>query len=399
MRARRLIGMLFACSVVVPLHGCDPELADIVAPGPAAPRTPDAEAGSASVDAGVTPLDAGVEPSDAGTGSEDGGLVDQDAADAGTGADEEPAAALGPPYPIVFVHGFSGWSDVGPFEYFYNVRDDLLADGHDVTMPALPPYNSPAERARVLADVVDELLARTGKAKVHLVGHSQGGVDIRQVVSAAGLGYGDRVASVVTIATPHAGSAVADLASSAPAGTLNVAGLFLGWLVGALEGEPPSEADWASDETSDAWTPELDAAIDALRPASMNAYVAAYPMPPQVPFFTVAGVSNLLGLDTPACDGALWPRSDRVDDMDFLFVSSGAYLSLTEGGTIFSPTANDGLLTVTSARAEGATFLGCVPADHLDQIGQVADLTPGLLSGFDHRAFYRQLVGHLRSLE
>jgi triacylglycerol lipase len=318
----------------------------------------------------------------------------------GTGhAVERPRTLLGPPYPIILVHGFSGWNDIGPFEYFFGIRDLLTDEGHDVTTPALPPYNSSEVRARVLARAIDEVLERTGKAKVHLIGHSQGGVDCRRVVSHHGLGYADRVASVTTISTPHFGTAVADLAKQAPDGVLNPAGRFLGWLIGSLDGAPPSDADWAQEETSAAWSPDLSASIESLRPATMRDLVARKPMPPEVPFFTVAGVSNLRSLDHPHCAASIWGIPRRVDDVDPIFLPTGTYLSFTDGGTLFDTTPNDGLVTVESARAPEGTFLGCVPADHADEIGQVADFTPGLISGWDHRSFYRRLVANARSVE
>ena len=45
---------------------------------------------------------------------------------------------------------------------------------------------------------------------MNLVGRTPRGVDARVITSPQGLGYGDRVASVTTIATPHRGSKVAD---------------------------------------------------------------------------------------------------------------------------------------------------------------------------------------------
>lgn len=311
--------------------------------------------------------------------------------------DLEPPERLGPPYPIILVHGFSGFSDAGPVAYFFEVKDDLEALGNDVSAPALPPFNASDERARVLATVVDEVLARTHKAKVHIIAHSQGGIDARILLG--GMGYGPFIASVTTISTPHHGTAVADLAASAPEGVLNPAGSFLAWLLGAAEGEPPDAAAWADGATSDAWTPALAAAIAALTPADAAALLSRNPMPPGVPFFTVAGVTNLRSLDNVDCAAGLWPRLDRVDDVDPFLVPSGAYLSLSDGGDLATPTANDGLVTVRSARAPESTFLGCVPADHADEIGQFGDFGSGLISGWDHRQLYRSIVAHIRSVE
>ena len=49
----------------------------------------------------------------------------------------------------------------------------------------------------------------------------------------------------------------------------------------------------------------------------------------------------------------------------------------------------DGLVTVDSAK--WGTFLGCIPADHLDEVCQIAGASPGLGNGFDCLAFYTDL--------
>jgi triacylglycerol lipase len=306
---------------------------------------------------------------------------------------------LGPPYPVILVHGFSGWSELGPVGYFFQIEDLLSEQGVDVYAPALPPYNVSDERARVLARVIDTVRAQTGKAKVHLVGHSQGGIDIRRTVSAGGLGYASKVASVTTVSTPYRGTAVADLAAASPDGALNAAGRLLAWLLGAGESAPPSEADWASDDIVSAYDPDMAASTRALTPAAMTELMERSPWPREVPFFTVAGVSNLRSLDNEDCVGGVWPRPDRVDVVDGFLSGSGSYLSFTDGGSVFSPRANDGLVTVRSARAPESTFLGCVPADHFDEMGQIADFGPGLVSGFDHRELYQRIVENLRAWE
>jgi hypothetical protein len=88
---------------------------------------------------------------------------------------------------------------------------------------------------------------------------------------------------------------------------------------------------------------------------------------------------------------------DTVDAVVVLFAAPGAYLNYTEGGSLFEPTPNDGLVTVSSAR--WGVFLGCIPADHPDEIGQVADDGPGLISQWDHRTLYLQLLAHVRHVE
>lgn len=303
-------------------------------------------------------------------------------------------AQLGPPYPIVLVHGFSGWSDAGPLEYFFDVLTDLEERGeHEVYAPALPPYNGSDQRARVLAAFIDEVIAETGRAKVHLIAHSQGGVDSRRVVSA--LGYAPKVASLTTVASPHRGTPLADGALVAPDGILNPAGRMLAWLIGAVD-SPPND-DWESDggegTPADPWQPDMVAAATLLSSDGMAAFNASHPDPEGLPIFSVAAYSNLL--PAPAlCDDGLWEVPGRVDAMDALLVGSGLYLS---GADLFEPRANDGIVPTDSM--PWGTLLGCVPADHFDEIGQIADLLPGLISGFDHKALYRRLIANARASE
>lgn len=314
--------------------------------------------------------------------------------------DAAPVAPLGPPYPIILVHGFSGWTDVnvgvgGDVGYFYRVVDDYIAAGADVTAPALPPYDASIDRAQVLKAVVDSVLARTHKKKVHLIAHSQGGVDSRVLITE--LGYADKVASLTTISTPHRGTSVADLAEYVSDDVISPAGRLLGWILGALQGEPSTDEEWREDdEVAAAYDPDLVAAIDGLRPATMEQFNLDHPDPVAVPIFSVAGVSNSMSLDHPYCRDSIWPLIDGADVVDPFFAASGLILSLSDGGDVFNPTPNDGLVTVESAR--WGIFLGCIPADHADEIGQIADQGP-TSAGFDHRAFYLKLLEHVRAIE
>jgi pimeloyl-ACP methyl ester carboxylesterase len=105
----------------------------------------------------------------------------------------------------VLVHGYFGTDQFfGLLDYFHDVPERLRSAGYDVTTPVTDAFNWSEARAAQLAVQVDAVLARTGARKVNLLGHSQGGMDARVLVS--GLGYADRVASVTTVATPHRGT-------------------------------------------------------------------------------------------------------------------------------------------------------------------------------------------------
>ena len=297
------------------------------------------------------------------------------------------------PLPFVFVHGFAGFADVGGAAYFYGVEEHLEALGYDVDAPALPPVNGSDARALVLADAIDAALLRTGAPRVHVVAHSQGGLDVRAVLPT----HAAMIASVTTISTPHAGTRLAELALLAPAGTLNPAGRFLAWAIG-LGGAPPDDDGDGDDDVDGgtaAWSAELAAAFASLTPDGTAALPA---FPAAVPVFSWAGVSNgkdpadvdacvgaCTGVaESPACDG-LGAGTDAIDPL----LAASATILLVDG-------ANDGMVTVDSARA--GTFMGCVPADHADEIGGFAD-EPPIASGFDHLAFYAAIAANARAVE
>lgn len=292
----------------------------------------------------------------------------------------------GPPYPIVFVHGFSGFNSLGPLEYFFRVLDSLHEEGETLIFaPAIPAYNSIEARAEVLAAQIDQILAETGATKVHLIAHSQGGLDSRHVIST--LGYADRVATLTTVATPHRGTPLADYVLRLPEDTLDPVARTLAWMIGALDDPESSGGD------DDNWRQDMDASATSLATYNMQAYNDSHPDDPRVPIFSYVGVSNLQKAND-ICEHSDWGRLRRVDILDPLLLGSSAVLS---GWDPFDRIPNDGI--VPSASMVWGHFVGCIPADHFDQIGQIADFFPNVVSGFDHVDFYRKLVANIRAWE
>jgi triacylglycerol lipase len=72
-------------------------------------------------------------------------------------------------------------------------------------------------------------------------------------------------------------------------------------------------------------------------------------------------------------------------------------LAVTEAfvGGAFNAHPNDGLVRAEDARF--GVFLGCIPADHFDEIGHLVGDRPGLGNDFDHLVFYRELVRWIRA--
>ncbi|RZO62497.1 MAG: hypothetical protein EVA89_09025 [Sandaracinaceae bacterium] len=249
-----------------------------------------------------------------------------------------------------------------------------------------PPFDGPDVRASHLAEQVDALLADSGAERVNLVCFSQGGVDCRYLVSPNGLDYGGRVASVTTISSPHRGTYVADAAVAA----LPDADSAVGGVVDLL-------ASWYGGTFSElAEDSHFIDAMTSMSEASMVRFNEEILDHPDVYYQSWAGFSYVGGFRNPrdtiddVCrdqDGVLqilWHEGER-DIMDPLLVGGALF---TAHGTELRP--NDGVSTVESAH--WGVFRGCIPADHLDQVGQIRDRTPNRRTGFDYLRFYRNIA-------
>ncbi|MFZ5444363.1 MAG: lipase family alpha/beta hydrolase [Myxococcota bacterium] len=295
-----------------------------------------------------------------------------------------PPAPHGAPYPVVFVHGMAGFDAIRigglSMDYFGNTVQDLQARGEQAWRVVLPPFDSSEARAQELAKQLTDILRATGSAKVNLIAHSQGGLDARLLISPAGLGWGDRVATLVTVSTPHRGTKAANVFDRA-AGVLpdDVADALLDGLAGLLERT-------AYEVQND---PHLRAQLHDLTEDAATAFNRKYLDDPRVRYLSWAGRSNLrAGLEV--CDGATYDNEPLK--LDVLLPVFFAVAVATEWG--FPPEVSDGLVTVKSAK--WGTFQGCVPADHLDEVG-MPNVNGADLSIFDSKQFYRDVVAELRT--
>ena len=283
----------------------------------------------------------------------------EDAADV-VGSEDDLATRRASRHPIVLVHGFTGSASTSIWS-FYEVPEALEADGHTVQVAQVAPFKPVSERAKNLAGDVDEAQAKCRErrgcdaSKVHIIAHSMGGLDARYLVSK--LGYGDRVASITTISTAHRGTAIADVALKfiRDDGALDkVLNALTSWY-----GRSFTERDLADD--------------------------------PRVTYLSWAGVSNVAGIpnfrDDEACEGKFDPVNGR-DRMNALLVPVA---SVVAHGLRLRP--NDGMATVESSK--WGRFKGCIPADHLDEVGQPKHEGPNVHGGFDHIVFYRDIASSL----
>jgi triacylglycerol lipase len=290
---------------------------------------------------------------------------------------------LGPPYPIVLAHGFFGFEDFAGIDfvtYFYGVKDDLAAHGEPLVFtPAVDPFNGSEVRGEELLAHVERILAETGHAKVNLVGHSQGGLDARYVAAVRP----DLVASVTTLATPHRGTPIADI----------VLGLVeddrlrsLADRLVRLIGAPLWDA--SGEETS------VFAALRQFSTPGVEDFNARYPNVDAVAYYSITGrtdrddgMPECEATDEPPFITRYWRDLDPVEPL--LDIPE----QIVDGGD--ADIVNDGLVRVHDAR--WGRFLGCIPADHFDEIGQLFGDSPGRDNDFEHRRFYRDLVAFLRA--
>lgn len=117
-------------------------------------------------------------------------------------------------YPIVLAHGLFGTDtfELGGIEildYWLGVADAMRDEGAEVYVTTTSPIHSSYFRGAQLVDQIETIVALSGQPKVHIVGHSQGGLDARY---AAGV-RPDRVRSVTTVATPNHGAELARFVS------------------------------------------------------------------------------------------------------------------------------------------------------------------------------------------
>jgi len=326
------------------------------------------DSGGSAADGGDAPADVGA---DAARSVDAGGGAGLDAEGVG---EDQGVLGSGPPYPVVLHHGWTGFEDIGPIDYFFRVRGHLEEHGFEVYVTEVSPYDDSFVRGAQLAQQLDEILSLSGAARVNIVAHSQGGIDTRYVIST--LGYGPRVATLTTIATPHRGTPIGDAFLGLIPGWSDPMWDALAWLLGRA----------ISDVRDDQ---RLRASMWQVSEEAMRAFNEDNPDDPRVAYFSWAG-RTFLRLADEECGQGEMRNPPRVDGCSGWLQA----FSPIVGGRGDSP-PSDGLVPLASAR--WGRFRGCVPADHIDEVGHVLQIATDPLSGFNHLAFYLNIARFLRA--
>jgi pimeloyl-ACP methyl ester carboxylesterase len=135
------------------------------------------------------------------------------------------AGAAKTTYPVVFAHGMGGFDNLLGYDYwgddygmfvgdacsFLEVGCNEDIDGNQRSYVAqVPAFQTSEVRGLDLANDVEGFMATAGASHVNLIGHSQGGIDIRKAARVLYERRGYTVVKVmVSVSSPHRGSPVA----------------------------------------------------------------------------------------------------------------------------------------------------------------------------------------------
>jgi len=106
-------------------------------------------------------------------------------------------------YPVVLVHGINSRGLV-PLMYWGRIPYILRKNGAKVYISRQDAWGTIENNALQLKEEIEKILLKEKCGKVNIIAHSKGGLDARYLVSS--MGYGEKIASLCTVSTPHHGS-------------------------------------------------------------------------------------------------------------------------------------------------------------------------------------------------
>jgi len=254
-------------------------------------------------------------------------------------------------YPIVLAHGAAGFDELfGVFEYWYGIPSSLRSGGARVFVTSVSQLNATEVRGEQLLAQVEEIAAISGASRVHLIGHSHGGLDVRYVASVRP----DLVASVTSVGSPHKGADLADFLragirdGSPTEDLLARVGGSLGTLLGLLSGSTNPQ--------------DAVAALESLTTVGTAAFNAAHPQ--GVP-------STRCGEGAASVDGVRYFSWSGTGVLTHVLDVSDPALAFT---SLFYDEANDGLVGRCSSHL-GDVIRDDYFLNHLDEVNQILGLT------------------------
>jgi triacylglycerol lipase len=119
-------------------------------------------------------------------------------------------------HPIILIHGILGFDDSNPpasiLTYWGGMDDYLRSEGAKVLTPGSTAMASIPNRASYTATQIVNFMNSVGANKVHLLGHSQGGLVSRYLANTSLTpSLNGKISTVTTLNAVHRGSPVADI--------------------------------------------------------------------------------------------------------------------------------------------------------------------------------------------
>ncbi len=254
-------------------------------------------------------------------------------------------------YPVVLLHGFGALANILQGGVLHREAMYLRARGVHAYAPHANPYDTVAVRAATWEAHLERALQETGADKLNLIGFSSGGLDARWL--AREMGWADRIASLVTVSTPHRGTAIAQYILDRP-------DRLRSWAVAFM--------DFVGRASYEIEAPNTDAALRELTP---EAVAAVFP-PDEI--IDGAWCASIVGRAGKGTDVSITPS----------LALPNRILHGLQG-------VNDGIVPT-----EGGWWgerLETLDADHARQIG----IGLSLGSSFDSRPFFLSICERLRA--
>lgn len=269
-----------------------------------------------------------------------------------TGLQPLPQPAIVPTrLPVFMMHGFGIGGSLRRGGHLHEQAMFLRMRGVRAYAPNVSPYNTVRARCQTWKRHLTHVLNETGAEAVSVIAHSMGGLDARFLISQMHLH--DRIAALVTVATPHRGSELANLVLQQPDAVRS-------WIADV--------ADWLGTHIIENGSANSLQTVRELTPSFMtHSFNPNVPDHPNVRYWSYAGQA---GRDT---DVPLTPLLRYFNT--YLYERAGR---------------NDGFVSVESAK--WGTFRGTLDADHIRQVGMDAGFGG---ADFDANAFYAAVAQDL----
>lgn len=112
-------------------------------------------------------------------------------------------------YPFILVSGLGFHDQNRLLNYWGTIPEHLKMHGCEVYTAYQDAFSSIPDNAIKLKFRILDILEKSKKDKINIIGHSKGGLEARYLASR--LGIDDNISSITTLGTPHRGTHLADM--------------------------------------------------------------------------------------------------------------------------------------------------------------------------------------------